>query len=125
VFEKRVVRRIIGPKRKEVAGGWRRLHNEELCNLYNSPNIIRVIKSRRMRWAGHVARRGEMRNAYRDLVGKHEEKRPLGILRRGWENNIRMDVREVGWEGVDWMNLAENTDQWRTIVNTVLKFRVP
>jgi len=94
VFENRVLRRIIGPKREEVTGEWRKLHNE-LNNLYSSPNIVRVIKSRRMRWAGHVARVGERRGVYRVLVGKPEGKRPLGRPRRGWEDNIRMDLREV------------------------------
>jgi hypothetical protein len=96
VFENRVLRRIFGPKRDEVTGDWRRLHNEELNDLYSSPNIIRVIKSRRMRWAGHVARMGEKRFAYRILVGKPEGRRPLGRLRRRWEDNIKMDLQEVG-----------------------------
>jgi hypothetical protein len=89
-FENRVFRRIFGPKR-EVTGGWRKLHNEELHNLYSSPSIIRMIKSRRMRWAGHVARMREKRIAYRILV----EKRPLGRSRRRWADNIKMDLREV------------------------------
>jgi hypothetical protein len=91
VFENRVLRRIFGPKRDEVTGGWRELHNEELHNLYSSPSIIRVIKSRRMRWAGIAARMGEKRNAYRILVGKPEGKRPLGKPRRRWVDNIKMD----------------------------------
>jgi hypothetical protein len=97
VFENRVLRRIFGPKRDEVTGGRRRLHNKELYVLYSSPNIIRAIKSRTLRWAGHVARMGERRGAYRALVGKAEGRRPLGRLRRRWENNIKMDLREVGW----------------------------
>jgi hypothetical protein len=97
VFERRVLRRIFGPKRDEVTGDWRRLHNEELNGLYYSPNIMRVMKSRRMRWAGHVARMGEGRGVYRVLVGKPEGKRPLGRPRRRWEDNIRMDLKEVGW----------------------------
>jgi hypothetical protein len=101
VFENRVLRRIFGPKRDEVTGEWRKLHNEELHDLYSLPSIIRIIKSRRMRWAGHLARMGEKRNAYRLLVGKPEEKRPLGIPRRRWVNNIRMDLGEVGWVDVD------------------------
>jgi hypothetical protein len=101
VFENRVLRRIFGPKREEVAGGWRRLHNEELHNLYDSPNIIRVIKSRRMRWAGHVTHIGDMINAYKLLVSKREGKRPLRRARCRWEDNTRMDLREIGWEGVD------------------------
>jgi len=92
VFENMVLRRIFGPRRDEVTGEWRRLHNKELSNLYSSPNIVRVIKSRRMRWAGHVARMGEERGAYRVLVGKPEGKRPLGRPRRRWVNNIRMDL---------------------------------
>jgi hypothetical protein len=84
-----------------VTGDWRKLHNEELHNLYSSPNIIRMIKSRRMRWAGHVARMGEKRNAYGVLVGKPEEKRTVGRPRRRWLNNIKMDLREIGWCGLD------------------------
>jgi hypothetical protein len=97
VFENRVLRRIFGPKRDEVTGEWRRLHNEELYALYSSPNIIRVIKSRRLRWAGHVARMGERRGAYRALVGKPEGRRPLGRPKCKWKDNIKMDLREVGW----------------------------
>jgi hypothetical protein len=96
-----VLRRIFGPKRDEVTGEWRKLHNEELCDLYSSLSIIRIIKSRRMRWASHVARMGENRNAYRLLVGKPEGKRPLGRPRRRWVDNIRMDLGEVGWSDVN------------------------
>jgi hypothetical protein len=96
VFENRVLRRIFGPKRDEVTGEWRKLHNE-LHSLYLSPNIIRQIKSRRMRWAGHVARMGEERYAYKVLVIKPEGKRPLGRPRRRWEDEIRLDLRETGW----------------------------
>jgi hypothetical protein len=96
-----VLRRIFEPKRDEIIGGWRKLHNEELHNLYWSPSIIRMIKSRRMRWAGHVAWIGEKRNAYRILVRKPEGKRPLGRPRRRWEDNIKMDLREIVWGGVD------------------------
>jgi len=92
VFENRVLRRVFGPKRDEVTGEWRKLHNEEINDLYCSPNIVRVIKSRRMRWAGHVARLGERRGVYRVLVGKPEGKRPLGRPWRRWENNIKIDV---------------------------------
>jgi hypothetical protein len=106
VFENRVLRRIFGPKRDEVMGEWRKLHNEELCDLYSSPSIIRIIKLRRMRWVGHVARMGDKRNAYRLLVGKPEGKRPLGRPRRRWVDNIRIDLGEVGWVGVDWIGLA-------------------
>jgi hypothetical protein len=97
-----VLRRIFGPKKDAVPRLWRRLHNEELNNLYSSPNSIRVIKSRRMRWAGHVARMGEERGAYRILVGGPERMRPLGRPRRRWEDNIKMDLQEVGWgHGLD------------------------
>jgi len=95
VFENMVLRRIFGPRRDEVTGKWRRLHNEELNDLYLSPNIVRVIKSRRMRWAGHVARMGEEREVCRVLVGKPEGKRPLGRPRRRWVDNIRTDLQEV------------------------------
>jgi len=95
VFESKMLRRIFGPKWDEVTGEWRKLHNEEVNDLYFSPNIVRVIKSRRMRWAGHVARVGERRGVYRVLVGKHEGKRPLGRPRRRWEGNIKMDLQEV------------------------------
>jgi hypothetical protein len=93
--ELRVLRRIFGPKRDRVTGGWRKLHNEEYPDLYSSPSIIRIIKSRRMRWTGHVARMGERRNVYKTLVGKPEGKRPLGI------DNIKMDLLEIGLGGVD------------------------
>jgi hypothetical protein len=99
VFENRVLRRIFGPRRDEVTGERRRLRNEELSDLYSSPNIIRVIKPRRMRWAGHVARMGEGRGAYRILVGRPERRRPLGRPRRRWEDNIKMDLQEVRWGG--------------------------
>jgi hypothetical protein len=102
VFESRVVRRIFAPKRDEATGEWRRLHNEELTDLYSSPNIIRVIKSRRMRWVGHVARIGEKRGAYSILVGRHEGRRQLGRPRRRWDDNIKMDLQEVEWgRGLD------------------------
>jgi hypothetical protein len=101
VFENRVLRKLFGPKRDEVIEGWRKLHNEKLHNLYCSPSIIRIIESRRMRWAGHVAQMREKRNSYRILVGKPEGKRPLGKPIRRWEDNIRMDLRERGWGGMD------------------------
>jgi hypothetical protein len=103
VFENRVLRRIFGPKRDEVTGEWRKLHSEELHNLYSFQNIIRQIKSRRMRWAGHVARMGEERKLCKVLVGKPERKRPLGGPRHRWEEGIRMDLREIGLGGVDWI----------------------
>jgi hypothetical protein len=120
VFENRVLRTIFGPKRDEVTGEWRKLHNEELHDLYYSPSIIRIIKARRMRWAGHVARMGEKKNTYRLLVGK-PERRP----RRWWLNNIKMDLVEVGWRDVDWIGLAQDKDRWRARVNSVLNLRVP
>jgi hypothetical protein len=97
VFENMVLRRVFGPKRDEVTGEWRKLYNEELSDLYSLPNI--VVRSRRMRWAGHVARMGEGRVVYRVLVGKPEGKRPLGRPRRRWEDNIKTDLQEVGWRG--------------------------
>jgi hypothetical protein len=111
VFENRVLKRIFGPKRDEVTGEWRRLHNKELYALYSSPNIIRVMKSRRLKWAGHVARMGERRCAYRALVGKPEGRRPLARPRRRWEDNIKMDLREVGCGGTDWVDLAQDRDR--------------
>jgi hypothetical protein len=124
VFENRVLRGIFGLKRDEVIGGWRKLHNEELHNLYCSPSIIRMIKSRRMRWAGHVARMGA-RNAYRILVECPEGRRPLGRPRRRWEDNIKTDVRETRQAGMDWIDLAQDSDQWRALVNTAMNLRVP
>jgi hypothetical protein len=123
VFEYTVLRIIFGPKKDEVVGGWRKLHNEELHNLYSSPSIIIIIKSR-MKWAGHVARMGEKRNAYTILVGKPEGKRPLGKTRRRWEYNITMDLREIGWGGMDLIDLAQDRDRWRVLVNTVKNLRV-
>jgi hypothetical protein len=104
VFENRVLSRIFGPKRNGVTGGWRKLHNEEPHNLYSSPSIIRIIKSRRMRWVRQVARMGEKRNMYRLLVGKPEGKRPLGRPRRRWIDNIKMDLFRDRSEccGLDW-----------------------
>jgi hypothetical protein len=97
----------------------------QLRDLYSSPSIIRIIRSRRMRWAGHVARVGDKRNAYRLLVGKQEGKRILGRPRRRWVDNIRMDLGEVGWGDVDWIGLAQDRNRWRALVNSVLDFRVP
>jgi hypothetical protein len=108
VFENRVLRRIFGPKWDGVTGGWRKLHNEELHNSYSSPSIIRIIKSRRMRWAGHVARMGAKRNVSRLLVGEPKGKRPLGRLRRRWIDNIKMDILEIGLNVVDWIGLAQD-----------------
>jgi hypothetical protein len=100
-------------------------NNEELYALYSSPNIIRVIKSRKLRWAGHVARMGEMSGAYRALVGKPEGRRALERPRRRWEDNIKMDLLEVRWGDLDWISLAQDRDRWRTLVNAVMNLRVP
>jgi hypothetical protein len=108
-----------------VTGGWRKLHNEELHNLYSLPSIIRIIKSRRMRWAGHVERMGEKRNVYRLLLGKPEGKRPLGRPRRRWMDNIKMDLLEIGLNVVEWTGLAQKRYRWRALVNSVMNFRVP
>jgi hypothetical protein len=123
-----VLRRIFGPKRDEVKGQWRKLHNGKLHNLYSSSDIIRQIKSRRMRWAGHVARMGEGRNLQRVLVGKPDGKRPLERPRRRWEDGIKMDLREISWGGgLEWIHLAQDMDRWRAVVNAVmnLQFQAP
>jgi len=125
VFENRVLRRVFGSKRDEVTGECRKLHNEELNDLYSLPNIVRLVKSRQMRWAGHVARMGEDRGVHRVLVGKPEGKRPLGRPRRRWRDNIKMDLQEVGEGRGDWMELAQDRDMWRALVGTVRDFRVP
>jgi hypothetical protein len=124
VFENRVLRRIFGPKRDEVTGEWRKLHNEELHNLCSSTDIIRQIKSRRMKWAGHVARMGKERKVYKVWVVKPEGKRPLGRPRRRWEDGIRMDLREIGMGCVDWIRLAQDRNQWRAVVSAVINLRV-
>ena len=125
MFENRVPRRVFGPKRDKVTGEWRKLHKEELSDLYSLPNIVRVVKSRIMRWEGHVVRMGEGRGVYRVLVGKPEGKRPLGRTRSRWEDNIKMDLQEVGGGCGDWMELAQDRDRWRVLVGTVRNLRVP
>jgi hypothetical protein len=125
VFENRVLRRVFGPKRDEVTGKWRKLHNEELNNLYSLPNIVRVVKSRRLRWAGHVARMGEERGVHRVLVGKPEGKRSLGRPRRRWEDIIKMGFQEIGVGCGDWIESAQDMDRWRALVSSVKNLRVP
>jgi hypothetical protein len=125
VFENRVLRRIFGPKRDEVTEEWRKLHNEELRDLYSSPSIIRIIKFEEDEMGGPCSTNGEKRNAYRLLVGKPERKRPLGRPRRRWVDNIRMDLREVGWGDVDWIGLVKDRNRWRALVNSVLNLQVP
>jgi hypothetical protein len=124
VFENRVLRKIFGPKREED-GSWRKLHNDELHSLYSSPNIVTVIKSRRMRWTGHVARTGEGKGVYSVLVRRPDGKRPLGRPRRKWEDNIKMYLRKIGIDGANWIHLAQDRVQWRACVNTVINLRVP
>ena len=123
VFENRILRRIFGTKRVEN-GEWRRLHNEELYSLYRSPHIVRVIQSRRLRWAGHVARMEEGRSAFKILTGKPTGKRPLGRPRRRWEDNIRMDLEEIGINACDWVDSAQDRNYWRALVNAALNLRV-
>jgi hypothetical protein len=115
---------MFGPKRDEVLGGWRKLRNEELHNLYFPSDIIRIFKLRRMRWAEHVSCLGEMRNVYIILVGKPEGKRPLGRPRHRWEDNFKMNLTEIGCERVEWIPMAQDKDRWRAPVNTVMNFRV-
>ena len=119
-----MLRRIFGPKRDEVTREWTKLRNDELNDLYSSCNIVRVIKSRIMRWAGYIALVGERRGVYRILVGKPECKKPLGRPRRRWEDDIKVDLQEVGCGGVDWFELAQGRDGWREFVNVVMNLRV-
>jgi hypothetical protein len=121
---KQVLRKVFGSKRDEVTGEWRKLHNE-LSDLYSLPNIMRGVKSRRMRWAGHVARMVEGRGVYRVLVGKPEGKRPLGRPRRRWQYNIKMDLQEVGGSCGNWIVLAQDRGRWRALAGTVRNLRVP
>ena len=125
MFENRVLRRIFGLKRDVVTGEWRKLHDEELNDLYYSPNIVRVIKSRRMRWAGHVTRMDEVRGVHKVLVVKPEGERPLGRPRRRWEDNIKMDLEEMGRGCGDWMELAQDRDRGRALVCAGMNFGVP
>jgi hypothetical protein len=117
LYENRVLRRIFGTKRDEVTVGWRKLHNEELHNLYSSLNIIRIIKSRNMKRAKHVARMREKGKTYRLLVVKPEGKRILGRPKRWWMDEIKMHLGEKGWGGVCWVGLAHDRDRWRALVN--------
>jgi hypothetical protein len=120
-----MLRGIFGPTRVEVTGGWGKLYNEELHNLSCSPRMIRMINSRRMRWAWHVARIGKKRNAYRILVKRPEGKRPLRRPRRRRVDNIKIDLREVAWGGIDWTDLAQDRDQRMALVNRIMNLRVP
>ena len=124
VFENRMLRRIFRPRRDEVTGEWRKLHNEELTDLYTSHNVVLVMKLRRIKWAGHVARMGDRRDVYRILVGKAEGKRPLGRPRRRWENNIKMDLQYVGCGGMDWIELVQDRYRRWAFVNAVMNIRV-
>ena len=108
-----------------MTGVWRKLQNEDLNHLYCSLNNFRVIKSRRMRWVGHVARMGKRRGVYRVLVGKPEGKRPLGRPMRRWEDNIKMDLQKLEGGGMDWIELAQDRDKWRVFVDTVMNLWVP
>jgi hypothetical protein len=118
LFENRVLR-------DGVTGGWRKLHNEESHNLYSSPSLIKIIKSRRMRWAGHVARMGEKSYVHRLMMGKPEGKRPLAKPRRRWIDNIKTDLFEIGLKVVDWIGLAQDRYRWRALVNSVMNLQVP
>ena len=124
-FENKVLRKIFAANRGDITGEWRKLPNAELHALYFSPNIIGDFKSRRLRWAGHVARVEKSRNAYRVSLGKPEGKRLLARSGRRWEDNIKMDLREVGCDTGDWITLAEDRNQWRTYVRAVMNLRVP
>ena len=124
VFENMILRRIIGPKRDEN-GEWRRLHKDELHSLYSSPNIVRRIKSRRLSWAGYMARKKEVRSVFKILTDKPTGKIPLGRPRRRWEDNIRMDLEEIGINAGNWIDSAQDRNYWRALVNATLSLRVP
>ena len=120
-----MLKRIFGPKRDEVTEKWKKLHNEELNDLYCSPYIVRVIKSRKNEMGGACGTHGDRRGVYRVLMGKHEGKKPLGRPRRRWEDNIKMDLQEVGGGCGDWMELSQDRHRWRTLVSTVMNLRIP
>jgi hypothetical protein len=123
VFENRVLR-VFEPKKEAVTREWGKLHNKEFSDLYSLPNIVLVVKSRRMRWAGHVARVGEGRGVHRIMVGKPEGKRRLGRPRHRWEDNIKMDLQEMGGSCRDWMELAQDREMWRAVVSKVMNLGV-
>jgi hypothetical protein len=119
-----VLRGVFGPRRDEVTGGWRKLHNKEICDLYSLPTIIRMIKLRRMRWAEPCSTNGEKSNTHRLLMGEPVSQRPLGRPRCRWVDN-KMNLGETGWGGMDWIGLAQDRDRWRALVNAVMNLRVP
>jgi hypothetical protein len=125
VFENRALRRIFGPKRDEVTGQWRKLHSEEFNEMYCSPSNVRVIKSRKIRWVENVARMRDRQGVYRILVGKRDGERPLGRSRRRLEDNIELDLQEMGCGGINWIELAQDGDRWRALLNGVMNIRVP
>jgi hypothetical protein len=125
VFENKVLRRIFGPKRDQVTSEWRKINNGELNDFYSSLKVVRVIKSRRSRWAGHVTRMGKRKSVCRVLVEKSEGNRPFGRPRRRWENNIKMDLQEVGCGGIGWTDLSQDRDWWWALANAEMNLRVP